>query len=97
MIIVDDDAVGRRVLIKQLERQGFRDISFAVNGAEALEAISSQREQASPFDVVLSDVEMPVRSRCRPLSLGAMLTACTGYERSHIDKSAGALGVLIPA
>jgi len=53
VLVVDDDALNRRLLTATLAREGFRTTS-ATDGAEALTAI---REE--PPDVILLDIEMP--------------------------------------
>jgi CheY-like chemotaxis protein len=53
-LIVEDDAVNRRVLELMLELQGY-EFDFAENGVEALEAF-----ERDAFDLVLMDLQMPV-------------------------------------
>ena len=56
ILIVDDEAVNRQVLVNHL-RSGSFDVMEASNGAEALELLERQ-----PFDLVLLDVMMPKMS-----------------------------------
>ncbi|MCO6479771.1 MAG: response regulator [Phaeodactylibacter sp.] len=58
ILIVDDEPINQRVLANHLRSEQFQIIS-AMNGREALEAISSSDE---PFDLVLLDVMMPSMS-----------------------------------
>ena len=52
-MVVDDDAVLRKLLADQIARMGF-DSTPAASGEEALGALSK-----SDFDVVLLDIRMP--------------------------------------
>ena len=56
-LVVDDFEAMRRVTINQLRQLGMDNIQSAKNGAEALRLLKSQ-----PFDLVLSDWNMPVMS-----------------------------------
>ncbi|MBW1722923.1 MAG: response regulator [Deltaproteobacteria bacterium] len=53
VLIVDDSSIIRRILTKQLEEFGAQ-VTQAEDGRQGLEAALSQ-----PFDLVISDVEMP--------------------------------------
>ncbi|MEM7697232.1 MAG: response regulator [Verrucomicrobiota bacterium] len=53
ILIADDDATNRDILERLLAPNGFK-LSFAENGAEALDLI-----EAKPFDAVLLDIQMP--------------------------------------
>jgi adenylate cyclase len=53
VLVVDDDALNRRLLTATLARDGFRT-TWATDGAEALTAI-----REDPPDVILLDIEMP--------------------------------------
>lgn len=55
ILVVEDESGNRRALRKYLERQG-HEVVEVENGRQALERIS---EQSHPFDLVLSDIEMP--------------------------------------
>jgi signal transduction histidine kinase/CheY-like chemotaxis protein len=54
LMVVDDNAVNRKLLSMTLQRLGIR-AALATNGAEALESLSR-----SAYDVILMDVQMPV-------------------------------------
>lgn len=54
VLVVDDHEVNRRILGLLLEPHGLR-LTYAVNGAEAVEAATAER-----FDAVLMDMQMPV-------------------------------------
>ena len=53
ILVVDDDAINRMLLTRNLERAGHR-VASAEDGVRALEAL-----RAEPFDIVLLDVLMP--------------------------------------
>ena len=53
ILVVDDYQTMVRIIQKLLEQIGFKDISTASNGQEALEKINEQ-----PFDLVVSDWNM---------------------------------------
>ena len=54
ILVVDDSATLRRVLVQSLEKIGFTAILQAPNGEEALEILSK-----NPVDLVVLDIEMP--------------------------------------
>ena len=54
VLLVDDNAVNRRLFLELARRLG-QEVDMAVNGAEAVEAVTLQR-----YDVVFMDVQMPV-------------------------------------
>lgn len=56
ILVADDDAAVRRLIVTVLERNGYATIQ-AANGKEAVEAYCSQQ---SAIDLVLTDVDMPV-------------------------------------
>jgi two-component system, chemotaxis family, chemotaxis protein CheY len=55
-LIVDDDAVSRRVLLEILKP--FGECAQAASGREALAAFTSSLD-TKPFDLVLLDIQMP--------------------------------------
>ncbi len=54
VMVVDDTSVSRMLVIDALQTIGFRNISFAKDGAQALKAV-----MASPVHLVISDLNMP--------------------------------------
>ena len=56
-LIVEDDFVSRRLLQRLLSSYGVCDI--AVNGQEALEAISLGWAEKTPYDLICLDIHMP--------------------------------------
>jgi PAS domain S-box-containing protein len=53
ILVVDDDADNREILVRRLEREGFTAVAEA-NGPSALERLGRE-----PFDLVLLDIFMP--------------------------------------
>ncbi len=53
LLLAEDHAVNRKVMLTLLEHLGYR-ADLAVNGKEVLEALAHQ-----PYDVILMDVQMP--------------------------------------
>lgn len=62
-LVVDDFEAMRRVTVNQLRQLGVEQVQSARNGAEALRLLKSQ-----PFDLVLSDWNMPVMTGVELLS-----------------------------
>ena len=58
VLIVDDNAVNRRVLFEQLRKHEI-SCSLASSGPEALLAIDAARKDGQPFELVLLDFQMP--------------------------------------
>ena len=59
MLVVDDNAVNRRILSEQLTRWQMKPTAVA-GGAEALDALLDARSRpANPFVLVLLDANMP--------------------------------------
>jgi two-component system, sensor histidine kinase and response regulator len=54
VLVVDDSRTMRLALIRALNHLGFHNITEATNGRHALELV-----RASPFDLILLDMEMP--------------------------------------
>ncbi|KAI4951456.1 hypothetical protein J4E91_004166 [Alternaria rosae] len=62
ILVVDDNAINRRVLVSMLGRLGYKNITTAFNGNDAVETV--RRNALAPaseaFDVVLMDLWMPL-------------------------------------
>jgi CheY-like chemotaxis protein len=56
ILVTDDDKIVRKICQNALEGAGF-EVDFAGNGQEALDKVS---ESEPPFDLLLTDMEMPV-------------------------------------
>lgn len=58
VLVVDDDQFQLEIIAETLRSLGFRDITEATSGDQALVAINASRNTA-PFDLMLSDLHMP--------------------------------------
>src|SRR4051812_42654526 len=56
VLVVDDDAMVRHILVEYLRSFGFKKINEAKNGLEALKYVRNYDE---PLDLVISDWQMP--------------------------------------
>jgi two-component system chemotaxis response regulator CheY len=56
-LVVDDDELGRELLILNLE--GIAQCDVAVNGREALERYSASLAAENPYDIIFLDIVMP--------------------------------------
>ncbi len=56
ILVVDDDAAVRKLIVRILEAFGYEDVVVAENGAEALAAAMHD----PTFDLVITDIRMPV-------------------------------------
>jgi PAS domain S-box-containing protein len=61
VIIVDDNATNRRLLALQSERWGMV-ASVTASGSDAIELIDEAEKLASPFDLALLDMNMPIQN-----------------------------------
>jgi two-component system, chemotaxis family, chemotaxis protein CheY len=57
VLVVDDMMTMRKIVIRICKELGFTDITEAPNGAEAWQKIA---ESKTPFDLIISDWNMPV-------------------------------------
>ena len=61
VLVVDDNAINRRLLQRMLQRQGVTAVCQAENGREALNAIERRSADGlPPFSLILLDLNMPV-------------------------------------
>ena len=83
ILVADDDAAVRRLIVAVLEKSGYATTQ-AANDKEAVEAYSSQQ---SAIDLVLTDVDMPVMNgldalrRMRALNPTLATIVITGAAR----------------
>jgi len=54
LLVVDDNDDNRYTLTRRLQREGYKNLTMAANGREALDQL-----KAKPFDLVLLDIMMP--------------------------------------
>jgi signal transduction histidine kinase/ActR/RegA family two-component response regulator len=59
VLVVDDEPMLRMVVEEMLTAEG-HTVSVAPGGPEAAELVSTNHKAGNPFDVVVSDIEMPV-------------------------------------
>ena len=59
ILIVDDMGSLRDLLKAYLRRLGYRNISEAVDGRDAYQAMLASKASGSPFELVISDWNMP--------------------------------------
>jgi osomolarity two-component system sensor histidine kinase TcsA len=59
VLLVEDNPVNQKVMVKTLKNLGFTDIDVADNGQQGVETF-----QNSPYDLVLMDISMPVKDGC---------------------------------
>jgi CheY-like chemotaxis protein len=91
ILVVDDEPAQRSLLRRILERAG-HEVSCAVNGAAALQAV-----RESPPDLMVTDMMMPVmggaelirRLRCEPATAGIPILAAS--SDSHLAVGADAV------
>ncbi|AOW03193.1 YALI0C21340p [Yarrowia lipolytica CLIB122] len=60
VLIVEDNHVNKEVMTRMLNLEGIRDVSVAVDGLKAVEAVEAILAQGQMFDVIFMDVQMPV-------------------------------------
>ncbi len=92
VLIVDDNAVNRKVIHEQISSWGMRNGSFA-SGEEALEAIRAARAENDPYDIVISDYQMPgidgldlcaaIQAHLGPAAPAYILLTSVGQSREH--------------
>lgn len=92
ILVVEDEAMVRRLAVAVLERMGF-EVVEAADGVEAVEVFTKHRER---IQVVLCDVTMPrmdgweTLSALRRIEPGIPVILTSGYDEAHAD--AGDLG-----
>lgn len=60
LILADDSSVIRASLLKILHHYGYEDVTVCTDGQQAWDIIEETRDSGGrPFDLVLSDIEMP--------------------------------------
>ncbi len=57
ILIAEDDALNRRVLVQQLGALGYRHVDAVSDGSEAL-----RKSLRSPYDLIITDMSMPLMS-----------------------------------
>lgn len=62
ILVVDDMLTMRKIIMKQLKEMGFTNLHEAKDGELAWQAIEKEKASGQPFDLVLSDWNMPVKT-----------------------------------
>ena len=61
-LVIDDMAVMRKIIVKQLETFGYKSVETAENGKEALQKVLDSVKNGIPFQFIISDWNMPEMS-----------------------------------
>ena len=61
-IVIDDMKTLRKIVLKHLKEFGITDVEMAINGKEALNMAMESLESGKPYDLFLSDWNMPEMS-----------------------------------
>lgn len=96
VMVVDDMSVSRGLLEQALEQIGIANVSYATDGATALQALAKQ-----PVHMVISDYNMPnmdglqllERLRKTPATQKIGFILVTGSENAQVLKTGQALGM----
>lgn len=59
-LLVVDDAKDNRILLQHILKKTGASIEFAMDGQQAVDAITKAIDEHTPFDLVLMDMQMPV-------------------------------------
>lgn len=59
ILVAEDNSVNQEVIKRMLRLEGFKDITMACNGAEAVELVQRAYESSRQFDIIFMDVQMP--------------------------------------
>lgn len=62
ILIAEDNLVSAMLLSEILRKEGFQDIHHCINGADALEEITSKTGSGKDYDLLITDLKMPVLS-----------------------------------
>lgn len=95
ILVVEDDAEVRRVIVECLSLIGYR-VTEAANGTEALDAVRSARPDLMVVDYAMPDMTgAEVISRARQLVGDVPVILATGYaDMAQVERLAGKLNIL---
>lgn len=95
ILVVEDDAEVRRVIVECLSLIGYR-VTEAANGTEALDAVRSARPDLMVVDYAMPDMTgAEVISRARQLVGDVPVILATGYaDMAQVERLAGKLKIL---
>ena len=57
LLVTEDNLINQKVILRMLHTLGFQEIDMAIDGAEAISMVCSQRN--SWYDLILMDINMP--------------------------------------
>lgn len=60
ILVIDDMMTMRKLVKKALTELGYTQLTEAANGSEAWQKITAQESAAQPFELIISDWNMPV-------------------------------------
>jgi signal transduction histidine kinase/DNA-binding response OmpR family regulator len=80
VLVVDDNATNRRVLVAQLAQVGIQAVSVS-SAAEALAALRSSEQAGSPYEIALIDHHMPV---CDGAGLGQQINSSAALRQTRL-------------
>jgi len=103
VLVVDDNATNRMVLLKTLQSWGCRT-ALASGGNEAFDLLTHAVHGGEPFDLVLLDMQMPdvdgvataQRVRREPTTCDVPIIALTSISRSLSEREELAFAALLP-
>ena len=81
ILIVDDFASVRQALKECLVKIGFREISEAENGIEAMNKLRAEGSVSEPYELIFSDINMP---KCDGIELLTQIREMTEYKNTPI-------------
>ena len=97
-VVVDDDALARRMVIDVLERAGISVLAQAHDGADAIEVVNSHRPDIVVMDVLMPGVDGIAATReivrQHPDQVVILLTHAAGDDLGVLGLQAGAAGYL---
>ncbi|KAL1405566.1 hypothetical protein Q8F55_009205 [Vanrija albida] len=92
ILVVEDNIINQTVLKRQMIKAGL-ECDVASNGQKALDLIEAAEDAATPYDVILMDVEMPVMDGITAVTrLRALETATSVPRRLVIALTGNARG-----
>ncbi|ORZ37269.1 hypothetical protein BCR44DRAFT_62526 [Catenaria anguillulae PL171] len=59
VLVVEDDMINQRIIRAMLTKLGYKQITFAADGADALFHYNSMKEEGKYFDIILLDQSLP--------------------------------------
>ncbi len=93
ILVVDDEAQIREILLVVLERKGHR-VLLAQTGQESLQLVTRERPDVIILDVILPDMNgLAVLEQIRQMPSAVPVIMLTGYWTGEFEKEARALGV----